>query len=445
MSWQLTKLSDFLIEREGRIKYELANTLGLQRIKKIDFSGQLYLDAYTDTKTDMIRVCSGDLVISGINAAKGAIAVHQGDEDVLATIHYSAYEFNPDRISTDFLTWYFKSSEFASLLKDQVSGGIKTELKAKHILPLQIKIPLLAEQLTIAEKLNNFRLKNLRAEIEIKKQRSLVLKLRESIVHDALQGRLTENWRVNNKPEQTANQLVAEISELKSRNANSLKSRGKTSTSAIDQIDMPFLIPDSWVWCRLGDLIEKNPRNGLSLKPVDYETPTKTLKLSATTSGEFDGTKCKYLNEAIEADSYLWLKDGDILIQRANSLDFVGTAAVYRGDDNEFIYPDLMMKCRAVKQEMTDYLHLVLSAQFTRMYYRKNSTGATGNMPKINQATIIDTLIPVPPLDEQSKIMDQIRLMMGNISKLQFEIARSGKQLDLLLEAILKEVFIQSA
>lgn len=445
MSWQLTKLSDFLNEREGRIKHEYANKLGLQRIKKIDFSGQIHLEFNTDTKTDMIRVCSGDLVISGINAAKGAIAVHQGEEDVLATIHYSAYEFNPDLISVDFLKWFFKSKEFATLLKNQVSGGIKTELKAKHILPLEIRIPSLAEQLAIAEKLNKFRFEKLRAEIEIKKQRSLVSNLRESIIQDALQGTLTKEWRQINKSRKTTSQLLMEISELKTSNVHNLKSNSKKLPSPINQIDVPFLIPESWVWCRLGDIIDGKPRNGLSLKPVDYVTPTKTLKLSATTSGDFDGSQCKYLNQAIESDSYLWLKDGDILIQRANSLDFVGTTAVYRGKDNEFIYPDLMMKCRAVKQEMTDFLHLVLNASFTKLYYKKNSTGAAGNMPKINQTTVIDTLIPVPPIDEQSEIMDKIQVIIDNLSKLHFELDKSERHLDLLSEAILKEVFVRAA
>ena len=110
MKWQSRLLSDFLIERKERIKHVHANRLGLQRVKKIDFSGNLHLDPATETKTDMIRIKQGDLVISGINAAKGAIAIYEGEEDVLATIHYSAYQFHSDRISIEFLKWFFKSS-----------------------------------------------------------------------------------------------------------------------------------------------------------------------------------------------------------------------------------------------------------------------------------------------------------------------------------------------
>ncbi len=179
MSWQSTEISEFLTERNGRIKYESANHLGLQRIRKIDFSGGIHLDAETDTKTDMIRVKSGDLVISGINAAKGAIAVYAEDDDVLATIHYSAYEFNSDRISVDFLKWFFRSSEFSDLLREQVPGGIKTELKPKHILPLRVKVPNLAEQMAVAKRLNRFRLNQLRLEHELAHQQALVVKMRE--------------------------------------------------------------------------------------------------------------------------------------------------------------------------------------------------------------------------------------------------------------------------
>jgi len=170
MNWHPTSLSEFLTEREGRIKHEDANQLGLQRIKKIDFSGAIHLDAETDTKTDMIRIKNGDLVISGINAAKGAISVYQDDEDVLATIHYSAYEFNADRISVEFLKWFFKSSEFGELLKQQIPDGIKTELKPKHILPLQVKIPKLPEQEALAGQLNRFDLEQSKLEHEITHQ-----------------------------------------------------------------------------------------------------------------------------------------------------------------------------------------------------------------------------------------------------------------------------------
>lgn len=444
MRWESTRLSDFLVAREERIKFEDANALGLQRIKKIDFSGQIHLDLETDTKTDMIRVCDGDLVISGINAAKGAIAVHSGDEDVLATIHYSAYEFNPDRISVEFLKWFFKSPEFAILLKDQVGGGIKTELKAKHILPLQIKLPSLSEQLTIAEKLNLFRIEQLKAEYEIAHQETLIRHLKESILDEALRGKLTTDWREKNPSHENAAKLFERIQRKVSELQLLKNKRPEKPLPEITPEEIPFKIPASWQWCRLGSIIEDKPRNGVSLKPVEYETNAKTLKLSATTSGVFDGSHCKFLDLDVEEESYLWLKDGDILIQRANSLELVGTAAIYRGSSLEYIYPDLMMKCRSAFEECTEYIHSVLSAKFTRDYYQRNATGAAGNMPKINQSTVMNTLIPLAPIDEQTAIMEQVATLTATIRALERSVATSKLNLNALGDAILGEAFSQA-
>ena len=441
MNWKPTKLSDFLTERDGRIKYESANQLGLQRIKKIDFSGNIHLDAETDTKTDMIRVKSGDLVISGINAAKGAIAVHAEDDDVLATIHYSAYEFNPDCISVDFLKWFFKSSEFSDLLREQIPGGIKTELKPKHILPLQVKLPKLSEQITVAERLNRFRLEQLKLEHEITHQQSLLAKLKQAILQEAMEGKLTADWRAAHLDVEPASQLLHRIQVEKARLIAAKKLRPAKRLPKITPVETPFEIPKSWEWCRLGANIDDKPRNGVSLKPVDYETNAKTLKLSATSSGTFDGSQTKYLDLNVEPDSYLWLRDGDILIQRANSLELVGTAAVYRGADSEFIYPDLMMKCRAVFSESTDYLHHVLSARITRNYFKSKASGSAGNMPKVNQDTVSNTLIPLPPLAEQAAIVERVGTLMTSCRALEAEIEHARAHAAHLLQAVLKEAF----
>ena len=191
----------------------------------------------------------------------------------------------------------------------------------------------------------------------------------------------------------------------------------------------------------MGAIIEEKPRNGVSLKPVHYETNAKTLKLSATSSGTFDGTQTKYLDLAVEPDSYLWLRDGDILVQRANSLELVGTAAVYRGAGLEYIYPDLMMKCRTVFPESTDFTHHVLTSRYTRDYFKSKASGSAGNMPKVNQDTVTNTLIPLPPLAEQAAIVARVEALMAHCRALEAEIAHTRTHAAHLLQAVLKEAF----
>ena len=131
------KISDFLTERQGRYKPDEKKIAAYKRLEKIDFSGMIHISE-KPTKTDMIIVCPGDLVISGINVAKGAVAVYQGKEPVCATIHYSSYVFDEKKVDLEYFKYFVKSPSFVSVLQQQVKGGIKTEIKPKHLLPLEI-------------------------------------------------------------------------------------------------------------------------------------------------------------------------------------------------------------------------------------------------------------------------------------------------------------------
>ncbi|MBO4510929.1 MAG: hypothetical protein J5718_06260, partial [Lachnospiraceae bacterium] len=77
--WKKVRIGDFLVEREGRYKPDDIFIAKYQRLDKIDFSGAIHL-SNKPTKTDMILVYPGDLVLSGINVSKGAITVYQGKE-----------------------------------------------------------------------------------------------------------------------------------------------------------------------------------------------------------------------------------------------------------------------------------------------------------------------------------------------------------------------------
>ena len=116
-----TRIGQFLFEREGKYKPNAIELNGLNRIDKIDFSGNFYI-AQKSSNTNMILIKPGDLVISGINVAKGAMAIYQGHEDVTATVHYSSYTFDEGQIDVEYFKRFLKSPEFVRLLKEQVKG-----------------------------------------------------------------------------------------------------------------------------------------------------------------------------------------------------------------------------------------------------------------------------------------------------------------------------------
>ena len=427
--WKKVKIGDFLTEREGRYKPDDKLISKYQRLDKIDFSGTIHI-SNKPTKTDMILVQPGDLVISGINVAKGAVTVYQGTEPVCATIHYSAYTFNEKIVDLDFFKFFVKSPAFLEALKRQVKGGIKTEIKPKHLLPLEISIPDLSEQKRIVAVLSQNLKKTKELQKEIDSQKEYVKLLRQNILQDAIEGKLTDDFHKNNGSNTKSIKPIAKNIDKK-----------LSSLAPVSKHEIPFDIPDTWKWVRLGMIIESAPRNGYSPKAVDYETSIKTLKLGAVTSGIFDSTECKYINEEIPNDAYCWLKNGDILIERSNSLEYVGMSAIYTGNDNEFIYPDLLMRFRVSNEALTEYVHKALSAPFNRSYFMSKAKGAQKSMLKINQGCVINTLIPLPPLAEQTEIVIRLEKQLQKVTELEAQITKRETLTKQLMQSILKGAF----
>lgn len=200
-------------------------------------------------------------------------------------------------------------------------------------------------------------------------------------------------------------------------------------------------IDSSWSNGTLEFLLDGKPRNGYSPRSVDKITFVKALTLTATTSGKFRGEYFKYIDEVIPKNSHLWLQPGDILIQRANTLEYVGTSALYEGLPAEFIYPDLMMKVRANNQVLTRFLLYILQSDKVRLHFRANATGTAGNMPKINQSTVLTAPASWPIIEEQTEIVRRVESLLAYADRLEARYTPARAKVDKLIPAILAKAF----
>ena len=207
------------------------------------------------------------------------------------------------------------------------------------------------------------------------------------------------------------------------------------------KIDNEELTIENWEEKKLEDVLIEKPRNGYSTTAVDYETPYKTMSLSATTSGYFRPEFYKYIEADISDDSFLWLKPGDILIQRANSLDKVGTSAIYTGGEHEFIYPDLMMKLQVKESVSNAFIVYQLKTEESLAYFRNNATGTAGNMPKINQKTVCNLPIKLPPLNYQLSIVNFLDSVLEKETRAKEAAQNVLDQIALLKKSILARAF----
>lgn len=434
MSWNIVKLGDFLKVRENRFKPNDKAISDLKRIDKIDFSGEIFISD-KPSNTDMILIKKGDLVISGINVEKGAMAVYTGDEDIIATIHYSSYSFNENEIDIDFLKYFLKSIEFRNALKEQVPGGIKTEIKPKHLLPLLVYIPTnIKDQKAVAKILQN-RNSNVDAiSTELTHQLELVKKLRQAFLREAMQGKLVKQ----NPNDETATELLARIKDEKEQLVKEKKIRKQKPLPPIKKEEIPFEIPENWTWCRLGEIV--NVKSGKRIHAADYRQSGVPFLRSGEIGSLGRGENLK-TELFISKSKYQEVKQkfgipkaGDILIACIGGS--IGNTWIV--DEREFYYKDGNL----VLIEIIPFLnkHFLLSYLKSPFFWTNTILNATDS--SYNALTIVklnDAEFPLPSLAEQNRIVQKLDKLMQACDALEASIKKSATQNEKLLQQVLRE------
>ena len=432
--WKKVKIGEFLTEREGRFKPDDKRISKYQRLDKIDFSGNIHL-SNKPTKTDMILVQPGDLVISGINVAKGAITVYQGEEPVCATIHYSSYTFDSSKVDLDYFKFFVKSTAFIAAMQKQVKGGIKTEIKPKHLLALEISIPDLGTQKKIVKEISSQLEKTEQLSSEIEKQKSYAKQLRQNILQEAIEGKLTTDWRKQHPVQKGNPDYDAEALFDKIQAENSETKSSKKTVAPITKDEIPFEIPTNWKWVRLGGICE-GFMYGTSAKSLP-SGKCPVLRMGNIQNGKIDWEKLVYTNNDEEMEKYL-LKQYDLLFNRTNSREMVGKTAIFESTQKT-IYAGYLVKFRPIKSNPY-FVNIVLNSKTHREWCNEVKVDALGQS-NINAEKLKNFITPLPPLAEQKEIVARVEQHLQTITQLETQIATREITTKQLMQSILKDAF----
>ena len=440
--WKKVKIGDFLTEREGRYKPDDSKISKYKRLDKIDFSGTIHISD-KPTKTDMIIVHPGDLVISGINVAKGAVAVYQGNEPVCATIHYSSYTFDSLKVDLDYFKYFVKSPAFIAALQKQVKGGIKTEIKPKHLLPLEISIPDLQTQQEIVKKISLQLKKTEQLSVEIESQKNYIKQLRQNILQDAIEGKLTADWRKQNPVQKSNPDYDAEALFEQIQKERSIEKKQKVLSPITDE-EKPFEIPEGWKWVRLGEI----SISSMAGKSFACEGRTVTanewgiIKTSAITSGIFIEKENKFYSETKPNDIFTKINIGDFLFCRASgSKGLAGKSCIVEKINSNLLLSDKSIRIELYPDIKTYYINTLNNSSYGENYRVSLGTNKSTTMNNLTREQILNFVIPLPPLAEQNEIVARIEAKLQTITALKKQIAEREQLAKRLMQSILKEAF----
>jgi type I restriction enzyme S subunit len=129
------------------------------------------------------------------------------------------------------------------------------------------------------------------------------------------------------------------------------------------------------------------------------------------------------------------------LIERSNTPELVGTAALFRGPRDWSIFPDLLIRVRPSDELLPEFLEIVLKARPTRRYFQQAAQGIAGSMPKIDQRDVENLEVPVPPLGEQTKIVAVMDKQLSIVDAMSAQIDRALRRSAALRRLILEHAF----
>lgn len=220
-----------------------------------------------------------------------------------------------------------------------------------------------------------------------------------------------------------------------------LRDRGETeSKSEVDLAARLHLIPPSWVWVKLGAIIDgieagKSPTAQPRPKTGDE---WGVLKVSACSWGSFRPDENKALLPGTPPHARFEVKSGDFLISRANTQELVARSVVVHDTPPRLLISDKTLRLTPSMGCDPEYLNLANLAAVARAHYERSASGTSDSMRNVSQAVIKSAPIPLPPAAEQRRVVDRYRTLMHRCDELELALERTrstSKQLAVALTA----------
>jgi type I restriction enzyme, S subunit len=154
----------------------------------------------------------------------------------------------------------------------------------------------------------------------------------------------------------------------------------------------------------------------------------------------FDGIRVGRMSERDAAEGIVTADE--VLVSRSNTEALVGRASRYPGGPRSVVASDLVF--RLVPDPMLlspDYLAGYLSALQLDGYWRDRSSGASSTMKKITKSLLLSVAIPLPPLAEQHRIVEELQARTAVVNDLEAAVRAEREAIAALPAVLLRRTF----
>ena len=311
--------------------------------------------------------------------------------------------------------YYSNSQYFINQMQNSSSATTIAILNKSKTEELYFPLPPIDEQERIVNKLDYFfdKIQKVKEIIEEVKEKNEARK--ESILSKAFTGELTAKWRADNI--HSAKELLSKISDEKLSNweqecqkaeAEGRKKPTKPKLKSIDEMivpndEIPYEIPNNWVWTRLGDIAPYIQR-GKSPKYVD-ESSIYVISQKCVQWTGFELDKARYTSDEVKYTEERFLKKGDILWNSTGTGTVGRVCTLEEIDENQKMVADSHVTVvRTSDNVISKCILNYLISNNVQNNLDSLTTGST-NQKELTLSSVKNLAIPLPPIEEQKEIV----------------------------------------
>ena len=324
----------------------------------------------------------------------------------------------PNETLNRFIFQYLRTDLMWKWMNEIADGSTKQkELYTSTLAALLIPIPPIHEQVRIMRKIEKLmplveeygKMEETRVHLDA----DLPASLEKSILQEAIQGKLVPQDPNDEPASELLKRVAAErkalvkAGKLKRDKGESVIFRGsdrlayetRDGETVCIQDEIPFDIPDSWEWVRLGDM--SNYGQCTSVDTADIAPDTWSLDLEEIEKGTGRLIECKTVAEKKSKSCKHVFTKGTLLYSKLRTyLNKVLVADMDGVCTSEIVPIELQGGISA------EYIRLVLMSPYFLEYTASKGYGI--KMPRVGTDDMKQSLIPLPPLDEQNRIVKQV-------------------------------------
>lgn len=362
----------------------------------------------------------------------GSIGLTDDDFKGIVSPAYVAFKVKDD-ILPEFLLLYLKSSLGINLIKwygDR--GGVRSALRFNDLEKIDFPDLSYEQQEEALKNINKFiKIQNTLNQ-EMGNQITYISKFRQSILQDAIQGKLV----LQDPTDEPASELLKKIKEEKKQLIK--EGKIKKDNICIESLEEDFLIPSNWQWTYLKDICWVIT-DGTHKTPTYFSQGVPFLSVKNVRPYKINDNEKKFisLEEHHLISKRCKPEKNDILYTKVGAT--YGYAAINKLDYEFSIFVSVALIKPIRKYFTSEYAELVLNSPYVYKQASKKISGIA--VPDLHLVEIRSFKIPLPPVEEQKRIVARVKELMQLCDKLENENNNMQKYSSVLLQSIMQKYF----